>query len=203
MTALLPSPHALTAYRMISFLLFTFLLSVMWMMWYRGQKNYPPGPRRVPLLGSIPFMTMKNGILDFLLDSSVTRNRISTIAVGPFFKLHIINDYELAKVNLILLMYTSVFFTNYICTYSIFKDLFGREQFSGRPTSKFHEENRFYGKIPQGIINTEGQHWTAQRRFALKTLKDFGFGKQSLESAVNLEIDELIKCFLSHQEYLL
>ena len=79
------------------------------MMWYRGQKNYPPGPRRVPLLGSIPFMTMKNGILDFLLDSSVTRNRISTIAVGPFFKLHIINDYELAKVNLILLMYTSVF----------------------------------------------------------------------------------------------
>ena len=89
-------------------------------------------------------------------------------------------------------------FTNYI-----FQDLFGREQFSGRPTSKFHEENRFYGKIPQGIINTEGQHWTAQRRFALKTLKDFGFGKQSLECAVNLEIDELIKCFLSHQEYLL
>ena len=107
-TALLPSPHALAAYRMISFLLFTSLLSVIWMMWYRGQKNYPPGPRRVPLLGSIPFMTMKNGILDFLLDSSVTRNRISTIAVGPFFKLHIINDYELAKVNLILLMYTSV-----------------------------------------------------------------------------------------------
>ena len=172
------------------------------MMWYRGEKNYPPGPRRVPLLGSIPFMTMKNGILDFLLDSSVTRNRISTIAVGPFFKLHIINDYELAKVNLLMYTFVSCVRCSLKTTY-IFQDLFGREQFSGRPTSKFHEENRFYGKIPQGIINTEGQHWTAQRRFALKTLKDFGFGKQSLESAVNLEIDELIKCFLSHQEYLI
>ena len=148
MTALLPSPHALTAYRMISFLLFTFLLSVMWMMWYRGQKNYPPGPRRVPLLGSIPFMTMKNGILDFLLDSSVTRNRISTIAVGPFFKLHIINDYELAKVNLILLMYTSVFFTNYIHIQYL-RTCLEESNFLEDQQANFMRKTGFMGKYPK------------------------------------------------------
>ena len=44
-----------------------------------------------------------------------------------------------------------------------------------------------------------------QRRFSLKTLKDFGFGKQSLESAINTEIDELIEIFKTHQgdDYLL
>ena len=51
----------------------------------------------------------------------------------------------------------------------------------------------------QGIIHSRGLHWAAQRRFALKTLKDFGFGKKSLETAINEEIDEVIQYFQSHQ----
>ena len=38
-----------------------------------------------------------------------------------------------------------------------------------------------------------------QRRFSLKTLKDFGFGRQSLEVAINTEIDILIEDFLSRE----
>ena len=79
------------------------------------------------------------------------------------------------------------------------KELFAREDFSGRPVSKFLEENRFFGKLPQGILNTEGHQWITQRRFALKTLKDFGFGKKSLEATVNIEIDEIIRQFLINQ----
>jgi hypothetical protein len=37
--------------------------------------------------------------------------------------------------------------------------------------------------------------WTEQRRFALKTLRDFGFGKKSMESMVADEVNELIDTF--------
>ena len=81
-----------------------------------------------------------------------------------------------------------------------FQDLFGRDEFSGKPVSPFLRKHRFNGGEPQGVIHTEGSHWMSQRRFSLKTLKDFGFGKQSLESTVNIEIDEIIAVFKSHQE---
>ena len=38
-----------------------------------------------------------------------------------------------------------------------------------------------------------------QRRFSLKTLKDFGFGRKSLEDAISMEIDLIIEEFLSKE----
>ena len=61
------------------------------------------------------------------------------------------------------------------------------------------KECRFDGGIPRGIIHTQGTHWNIQRRFSLKTLKDFGFGKQSMEAVIHTEVDELIKKFTKKQ----
>ena len=44
-----------------------------------------------------------------------------------------------------------------------------------------------------GIIFAGGEEWREQRRFALQKLKDFGFGKQSLEAVVRDEVLELCK----------
>ena len=82
----------------------------------------------------------------------------------------------------------------------VLQELFSKDEFSGRPTSAFHRENLFFGNSPEGIIQTEGSHWSAQRRFSLKTLKDFGFGKQSLETTVNNEIDLITDTFLAHED---
>ena len=43
-----------------------------------------------------------------------------------------------------------------------------------------------------GIINTDGQQWTNQRRFSLKQLRDLGFGKKSLDSVMIEEVDDVI-----------
>ena len=77
--------------------------------------------------------------------------------------------------------------------------MFGREEFSGRISGQYMKKHKFIGGTPQGILHTTGLHWAVQRRFALKTLKDFGFGRKSLESAINEEIDEVIQYFQSHQ----
>ena len=44
---------------------------------------------------------------------------------------------------------------------------------------------------------TQDQQWLNQRRFSLKTLKDFGFGKKSIEDSIHFEIDELVEKFCS------
>jgi hypothetical protein len=48
----------------------------------------------------------------------------------------------------------------------------------------------------EGIINSYGRHWKEQRRFMLSTLRDFGFGKSSMEVMINEEVE----CFVRHLE---
>jgi len=52
----------------------------------------------------------------------------------------------------------------------------------------------FYKSFPNytGITFNNGAEWQAQRRFSLKVLRDFGFGKSSMISSIQDEINELI-----------
>ena len=113
-------------------------------------------------------------MLDWGLDKAVTSHDQTTVGLGPS-NIYVINQYELAK------------------------ELFSKEEFSGRSPSKFHLEHRFYNGVPQGIMYTESQ-WATQRRFSLKTLKDFGFGRQSIEQTINIEVDEIIKQFIANED---
>ena len=47
-----------------------------------------------------------------------------------------------------------------------------------------------------GIVNSDGHIWSEQRRFALKHLRDLGFGKKSLDSAMIQEADQVIDMLL-------
>jgi len=44
---------------------------------------------------------------------------------------------------------------------------------------------------PPGVIGTSGQYWKEQRRFLLRNLKDFGFGRASMESIIQDEMAKL------------
>ena len=63
---------------------------------------------------------------------------------------------------------------------------------TGRMKSYFHNYIRGENGRNLGIINTDGQTWTNQRRFSLKQLRDLGFGKKSLDSAMVEEVDDVI-----------
>jgi len=43
-----------------------------------------------------------------------------------------------------------------------------------------------------GVIFLNGQHWQEQRRFALRTLRDFGLGKDGMEDLIAEEVERLI-----------
>lgn len=46
-----------------------------------------------------------------------------------------------------------------------------------------------------GIITTNGAEWEEQRRWSLRKLRDFGFGKTSMEGLIMDEIRETIDRF--------
>lgn len=51
-----------------------------------------------------------------------------------------------------------------------------------------HGENKHQAP---GVIASNGNYWTEQRRFLLKNLRDFGFGKASMESIIQEEVQKL------------
>ena len=47
--------------------------------------------------------------------------------------------------------------------------------------------------IPAGIVHTSGTLWSDQRRFAIKVLRDFGFGKKGLDGVLQEEAQDLVR----------
>ena len=127
------------------FLLFLLFFALIFI--YRRRQKLPPGPPQIPLLGCLPFLNLKQGMVDFVLDPSVTAHPLATVRVlgRNFF---FINDLDLAR------------------------ELFDKEEFSGKNPPPFVRKHRFPNDVPRGIVATQGHHWMTQRRFSLKSLKD-------------------------------
>ena len=155
------------------FLLFLLFFALIFI--YRRRQKLPPGPPQIPLLGCLPFLNLKKGMVDFVLDPSVTAHPLATVRVlgRNFF---FINDLDLAR------------------------ELFDKEEFSGKNPPPFVRKHRFPNDVPRGIVATQGHHWMTQRRFSLKSLKDLGFGRKSLEDSIHFEVDEMIEHFFRSEE---
>ncbi|XP_040578821.1 cytochrome P450 18a1 [Lepeophtheirus salmonis] len=135
---------------------------------YHERWGLPPGPFSLPLVGSLPFLSSQGspGILDFALGEKF--GSIYTVDV-IWSKIVVLNDFAMAK------------------------DLFNREDVSGRYQGQWHRFTKGYDGIAYGIINNEGPMWQSQRRFALTNLKNLGFGKKSLESVIYNEVHHLFE----------
>ncbi|CAL8142838.1 unnamed protein product [Orchesella dallaii] len=68
------------------------------------------------------------------------------------------------------------------------KEMLALDAFIGRTTPA---EFTLYEGETVGIINSEGEIWEQQRRFVVRQLRDFGFGKTSMESIIMEEVNEL------------
>ena len=150
--------------------------SLVFFLYHKRMKKYrnlPPGPLSLPLVGSIPFLKGKGGPVGWMVDESLYPygKDFCTIWMGmiPFIW---VQDSELTR------------------------ELFAKEEFSDRMDEwYFRNIKGCYGRA-LGIGAESGRFWQDQRRFALKHLRGLGFGKQSLDTAVQGEAKDIISTLI-------
>jgi len=76
--------------------------------------------------------------------------------------------------------------------FELAKDLMSREEWCGRGTNLITRYLRSDNGINKGIITSSGQLWADQRKFAIRHLKEFGFGKVSMQEAIQDEVEDLV-----------
>ncbi|CAO2588150.1 Cytochrome P450 2J4 [Lemmus lemmus] len=131
----------------------------------RRPKNYPPGPKGLPFVGSI-----------FQLDFEKPH-----LSIQPFVKKYgNIFSLNLGDVS-------SVFITGLPLIKEVFTHM--EENILTRPVTPTRERIC----INNGLVFSSGQTWKEQRRFALMTLRNFGLGKKSLEQRMQEEARYLVE----------
>ncbi|XP_043191071.1 methyl farnesoate epoxidase-like [Amphibalanus amphitrite] len=79
----------------------------------------------------------------------------------------------------------------HILKYDDIKEACSMPEFSGRPNVFAFLVRSYQQKL--GIVFNDGATWSEHRRFALRHLRDLGLGKNSMESTVLDEFEELAK----------
>ncbi|XP_021961978.1 cytochrome P450 2J5 isoform X2 [Folsomia candida] len=73
------------------------------------------------------------------------------------------------------------------------KEMFSQEPaFAGRLNPAEGVNDLYTNGQMHGVINTEGRHWEDLRRFTLRQLRDFGFGKSTMEGLIMDELGEIL-----------
>ncbi|CAH2245821.1 cytochrome P450 2K4-like [Pelobates cultripes] len=136
-------------------------------------KNFPPGPRALPIIGNIHNMLMRKQKPHLTFQELAEEyGPVYSMQMGPE-KIVVLCGYEAVKDALV----------NYA------------EEFSERPVIPMME------KVTKGhgLIFSHGENWKVMRRFALSTLRDFGMGKKSIENKINEESNSLVEVFESYK----
>ncbi|XP_061100598.1 cytochrome P450 2F2-like isoform X1 [Conger conger] len=130
----------------------------------RRPRNFPPGPRPIPIFGNL----LQFNLVDLLNDFKKLSERygkVYSIYLGRKPAV-VLNGLQAMKEALV--------------TQSV--------DFSGRPKGLM-VNHLSEGK---GVGMTDGPIWKEHRRFALTTLRNFGMGKQSMEERILGEISYIV-----------
>ncbi|KAF7203083.1 cytochrome P450 2J6 isoform X2 [Nothobranchius furzeri] len=129
----------------------------------RRPAGFPPGPRTLPILGNLFTMDQKRPH-ESLMELANTHGDVFSLQFGQKWAV-VLNGYEAVTEGLVT----------------------KGDSMVDRPFLTL--QNEVAGGL--GVIFSNGNIWKQQRRFALSTLRYFGFGKKSLEPVI---LDEFTHC---------
>ncbi|XP_053315651.1 cytochrome P450 2K1-like [Spea bombifrons] len=157
---------------LVSAVIFLFLLNVYCDRKGNVYRNFPPGPKPLPLIGNMHTLIMgKRKQHIYLHELSKEYGSVFSVQLGTT-KILVLCGYETVKDALL----------NY------------GDALSDRPIipiiSDISKEH--------GVIFSNGENWKVMRRFTLTTLRDFGMGRKLLEDKINEESNSLVEVFRSY-----
>ncbi|XP_049870414.1 probable cytochrome P450 304a1 isoform X3 [Pectinophora gossypiella] len=146
---------------------------------YKKPKNFPPGPPSLPIYGAFPILRALGK-----RDLAKSCRKLSEI-------------YNTKVLGFFLSIYPFVV----VSGEALIREMLTRDEFDGR-TDIFVARLRSYWKR-LGIFFTDGYFWFVQRRFTLRQLREFGFGRRSacLEEVLDNEIREMIDMIANGPKY--
>ncbi|XP_073442545.1 cytochrome P450 2C14-like [Dendrobates tinctorius] len=133
-------------------------------------KNFPPGPKALPIIGNILTMDMSKPYKTFM-ELSKTYGPIFSVQIG-MTKSVVLCGYETVKDALI----------NH-------GDVFADRPLAPVTTKAFKN---------YGVVFSNGENWKVMRRFALSTLRDYGMGKRTIEDKITEETECLVQKLKSY-----
>ncbi|KAM5126696.1 cytochrome P450 2C14-like, partial [Mantella aurantiaca] len=155
----------------VSIIVILFLANVYNKQKQQKSKNLPPGPRPIPLIGSIHLIDLKRPHESFI-ELSKQYGPVYTIQLG-ISKMVILCGYDAVKEALVN----------------------QGDDFVDRPKMPlFNKINKGHG-----IVISNGENWKAMRRFAISTLRDYGMGKKGIEDKITEEAECLVQTFRTYE----
>ncbi|XP_076241382.1 putative cytochrome P450 303a1 [Calliopsis andreniformis] len=151
------------------------LVIVLLLLLYLGSrkpKGYPPGPKWWPILGSVMEVARLRQETGYLVKTCSALCK----KYGPVVGLKIGTDRIVVLNN-----------------YESIKAMLNDENCDGRPIGPVYEA-RTLG-VRRGLIVVDENLWVEQRRFVLKQLREFGFGRKSMATIIEEESQSLVKHF--------
>ncbi|KAM6926541.1 cytochrome P450 2D15-like [Lycodopsis pacificus] len=151
-------------------LLLSAVLLVLLLFQTRRAKNFPPGPRPIPIFGNVLQLNLENPIAD--LERLAKRyGNVYSLFFGPR-PVVVINGLQALKEALVN----------------------KAADFSGRPQDIMVKHAvQVKAHAPGVILADYNSAWKEQRRFGLMTLRNFGLGKQPMEQSILGETHRIIK----------
>ena len=137
-----------------------------------SKENFPAGPLSFPVIGSLLSLGLNVNMKEAFNRWRAQYGDIVGFSLGPQ-RCVLINDFDLLN--------------------EAFKD----DRFTGRPAHLQEIFSAFFQRDEEercsgGIVFASGEHWKEQRRFAMRTLKEFGVGKSRLQAVINEEVEHLV-----------
>ncbi|XP_076820809.1 cytochrome P450 2J4-like [Clavelina lepadiformis] len=140
------------------------LIVAFYQWWKKPHPNFPPGPRGVPILGALPWLTNPQ---DTFLKWGQKYGPVMSVRMAGVDTVFL-NTYD--AINTALVKHG--------------------EDFSGRPPLRFVTDVIGHNGI---ILTDYGDRFRHQRKFALHSLKKLGMGKQEMEKSINEEVHHFAK----------
>ncbi|KAB0797119.1 hypothetical protein PPYR_08113 [Photinus pyralis] len=159
---------------MITSIILVILSTLVYIFVYRLSKpkleNFPPGPPSLPIWGGYWFLLLAN--------YNFTHKAVEVLS----------RRYKSDLVGIMLGRTPTVLVTGH----DLVKETLTRQEFIGR-IDCYPNRFRSMGDL-LGVIFTSGDYWRQQRRFALRQLRDFGFGRRfpTTEQMLESEVRNLI-----------
>lgn len=145
----------------------TFLLLYLDM---RKPKNFPPGPLWLPVFGSILYIAKTHRRLKYFTHlCAKLGSEYNAPLVGLKFGKDLVVVVNSAKT---------------------LKEFLSSDDLIGRPDGEFYRSRTWGERL--GVLLTDSELWKEQRRFSLRHLRDFGFGRRDMSGMIEEETANMV-----------